>query len=70
MNNEEFRNDRADTLIGKLAKGTIYEQYALQNKILDKNNNFIMKKTGSSKFSFALIYNRYYVRRLEFFSRR
>lgn len=29
----------------------------MQNKILDKNNNFIMRKTGSSKFSFAFIYN-------------
>ena len=29
----------------------------MQNKILDKNKTFIEKKTGSSKFSFALIYN-------------
>lgn len=57
MNNEEFRKDRENTLIGKLAKGTLYEQYAMQNKILDKNNNFICKKSGSAKFSFALIYN-------------
>ena len=44
-------------LFGKLAKGTPYEQYALKNKILDKNKNFIERKTGSSKFSFAFIYN-------------
>lgn len=56
MDNEEFRKDRQNTLIGKLAKGTLYEKYALQNKILDKNKNFIEKKNGSSKFSFAIIY--------------
>lgn len=44
MNNEDFRKDRENTLIGKLAKGTLYEQYALKNKILDKNKNFIEKK--------------------------
>lgn len=56
MKNEEFRKDRENTLIGKLAKGTAYERYALENQILDKNNNFIEKKKGTSKFSFAFIY--------------
>lgn len=56
MNNEEFRKQRQETLIGKLSKGTEYEQYAMQNKILDKNKNFIEKKQGSSKFIFALKY--------------
>lgn len=60
MSNEEFRKERENTLIGKLAKGTLYEQYALKNKILDKNNNFIQKKTGTSKFSFAFVYNNTY----------
>lgn len=57
MNNEEFRKDRENTLIGKLAKGTLYEQYAMKNQILDKNKTFVEKKTGSAKFSFAIIYN-------------
>lgn len=57
MNNEEFRKDRENTLIGKLAKGTNYEQYAIKNKILDKNNNFIEHKSGTAKFSFAFIAN-------------
>ena len=60
MNNEEFRKDREETLIGKLAKGTKYEDYALKNQILDKNRNFIEKKKGTSKFSFAFIYNNCY----------
>lgn len=56
MNNEEFRKDRQNTLIGRLMKGTKYEEYALQNKILDKNNTFLEHKTGSAKFSFGFIY--------------
>ena len=44
-------------LFGKLSKGTSYEDYALQNKILDKNNDFIEKKKGSAKFSFAFVYD-------------
>ena len=61
MNNEEFRKERQNTLIGKLAKGTLYEKYAMQNQITNKNKNFILKKSGSAKFSFAFIYdNQYY----------
>ena len=56
----EFRKEREQTLIGKLAKGTPYETYAMQNQILDKNDNFIEKKKGSAIFSFAFIYNNEY----------
>ena len=56
----EFRKEREQTLIGKLAKGTPYETYAMQNQILDKNDNFIEKKKGSAVFSFAFIYNNEY----------
>lgn len=56
MNNEEFRKERENTLIGKLAKNTAYENYAINNQILDKNSDFIEKKKGTSKFSFAFIY--------------
>ena len=55
--NEEFRKERENTLVGRLAKGTAYFDYALQNKIVNKNNDFIEKKKGSSKFSFAFVYN-------------
>ena len=58
MNNEEFRKERKETLIGRLMEGTLYENYALKNEILDKTNDFIEKKTGSSKFNFAFIYNK------------
>lgn len=56
MNNEEFRKERKNTLIGRLAEGTSYENYAIKNEIQNKNKNFISKKTGSSKFSFAFVY--------------
>lgn len=60
-NSEEFRKEREKTLIGRLAKGTAYEDYAMKNKILDKSNTFIEKKKGSAIFSFAFIYhNGYY----------
>ena len=58
MNNEEFRKERKETLIGRLMEGTLYENYALKNEILDKNNDFIERKTGTSKFNFAFIYNK------------
>ena len=57
MNNEEFRKERSETLIGKLMAGTSYEDYAMKNQILDKTYDFIEKKSGSAKFNFAFIYN-------------
>lgn len=56
MDNEEFRKERKETLIGKLMEGTRYEDYALKNQILDKNNDFIEKKSGTAKFSFTFIF--------------
>ena len=58
MNNEEFRNERKETLIGRLMEGTLYEKYAFKNEILDKTRDFIEKKTGTAKFNFAFIYNK------------
>lgn len=58
LNNEEFRKERKETLIGRLMEGTAYEDYAFNNQIQEKNNEFLEKKTGSSKFNFAFIYNK------------
>ena len=57
MNNEEFRKERQETLIGRLMSGTSYENYAMKNEILDKTSDFIEKKQGTAKFNFAFIYN-------------
>ena len=51
-----FAEQRKNTLIGKLANGTNYENYAINNKIINKNKDFLCKKSGSAKFSFAIIY--------------
>lgn len=56
MNNDEFRKERQETLIGKLMKGTLYENYALKNEIIDKNKDFLERKTGTAKFNFGIIY--------------
>ena len=42
---------------GQLISGTSFEEYSVDNKFINDNNNFIEKKTGSAKFSFAFIYN-------------
>jgi hypothetical protein len=65
MSNLEFREERKETLIGKLMEGTPYEEYAIQNKIIGKNNDFLGKKTGTSRFFFAIIYQGNTYRNLE-----
>ena len=54
MNNSQFAEARQNTIMGRLTKGTRYQDYAFNNKILDKNDDFIEKKTGSAKFNFSL----------------
>ena len=57
MKNEEYREFKEKTKFGQLIKNTPFENYAIKNNFLDLNNkNFIMKKTGNSKFSFAFSY--------------
>lgn len=36
--------------------GTDYEDYAINNSFISDNSDFIERKTGTSKFSFAFIY--------------
>ena len=57
MKNEEYRQEKEKTLLGRLVKGTNYEKYAILNQDTKINTNFIEKKKGTSKFSFALKYN-------------
>lgn len=55
-NDPEFMKERQETLVGRMSQGTAYQKYAFENKIMNKNNEFIEKKTGSARFSFAFIY--------------
>lgn len=57
MKNEEYRQAKKQTRFGQLISGTTFEDYAVNNKCLLDNKNFIDKKQGTSKFSFAFIYN-------------
>lgn len=57
MKNEEYREEKRKTKFGKLISGTSFEDYAINNKCLNDNKDFIDKKQGTSKFSFAFIYN-------------
>lgn len=56
MKNLEYREFKKKTKFGKLVAGTPYEEYAIDNKFQNDNKEFIEKKTGSSKCSFAFKY--------------
>lgn len=56
MKNEEYRQEKKKSKFGQLVAGTSYEKYAINNEFILDNNNFIEKKHGSSRFSFAFIY--------------
>ena len=65
MKNEKYREAKKQTKFGKLISGTSFEDYSVNNKFLNDNRNFVEKKTGSAKFSFAFIYNNETFRCLE-----
>ena len=56
MKNEEYRKAKKQTKFGKLVQGTSFEKYAIDNQFILDNKSFIMKKLGSSKFTFAFTY--------------
>lgn len=57
MKNEEYRQEKKKTKLGKLVANTSFEDYAINNKCLNENKSFLGKKQGTAKFSFAFIYN-------------
>lgn len=57
MNNKEYRQEKKNTDFGKLVAGTSYEKFAIENQDNNLSSNFIEKKKGTSKFSFAFMYN-------------
>lgn len=56
MNNEEYRKAKHESKLGKLTEGTEYSKYAIDNSFRLDNKNFIEKKSGSSRCSFAFKY--------------
>lgn len=57
VQNKEFIDFKSQTRFGKLISGTLYGQYAIENKFLRDNKDFLGKKTGKSKHYFTLKYN-------------
>ena len=57
MNNEVYRKAKKESKFGKLVEGTEYEDYAIKNKFQNDDNTFIEKKSGTSKYAFAFVYN-------------
>lgn len=56
IKDEEFSNTMKETRFGKIISGTNYSNYAIENKFLRDNNNFVEKKSSRSCYYFTLIY--------------
>lgn len=56
MNNTKYREEKKKSKFGRLVADTEYEEYAINNSFRLENNDFISKKSGHSKFSFAMKY--------------
>lgn len=57
IKNEAYRAAKKDSKFGRLVSGTPYGDYAIDNKSLRENTDFIMKKSKKSKFLVLLIIN-------------
>lgn len=57
IKNEAYRKVKKESKFGTLIDGTKYGDYAIDNKFLKDNNNFIKKKNPKSKFFFNIIIN-------------
>lgn len=57
IKNEAYRKVKKSSKFGTLIKDTKYGEYAIDNKFLKDNHNFIKKKNPKSKFFFNMIIN-------------
>lgn len=57
VQNKEFIEAKYKTRFGQIIKGTKYGDYAIENKYLKDNMNFVDKKTGNARFEYSLLYN-------------
>ena len=53
---EEYKKIKKESKFGKLVENTSYEEYAIENKFVNDNRDFVEKKDKDSKFSFSFIY--------------
>lgn len=56
MKNEEYRKAKRESPLGKLVEGTEYSKYAIDNSFRLDNKDFIERKSGNSRFTFAIKY--------------
>lgn len=56
VQDEEFIRERKETRFGKLIEGTDFAEYAIENKFIDDNKSFIMKKTEKAYYFFTMKY--------------
>ena len=54
--NRKLKREVEQTRIGSLLAGTHFGNYAIDNRALDDNVNFIRKKSGTCYYSFGLLY--------------
>lgn len=59
VQNEEFKEAKYKTRFGQIIQGTEYGDYAIENKFLVDNENFIEKKTPEAHFVCSVDYNGY-----------
>lgn len=57
IRNEAYRDAKKKSRFGHLIEGTIYGEYAINNKSLRENNLFIGKRPANSKFYGVLVIN-------------
>lgn len=60
IKNEKYRKIKKESDFGKLIKDTPYEDYAVDNKFINDNSNFIAKKSPNAKLFFNVCLNNKY----------
>ena len=56
VQDDEFIRERKETRFGKLIEGTDFAEYAIENKFIEDNKSFIMKKTEKAYYFFTIKY--------------
>lgn len=56
VDNEKFKEYMRNTRFGKIIQGTAYGDYAIENKYLLDNEDFVIKKTGNLIYQFTFRY--------------
>lgn len=57
IKNEAYRKAKKESEFGQLVKGTPYEYYAIDNKFINDNSDFIKKRSNKAKLFFNIVLN-------------